>query len=149
MFQLSKIIEKRLGKIEKHQLKNEGCQCKMCQKIIKKEMLKVEREKVIDNESQCYDNKNNEAYISIIYELEVWEKYSRNIRYCLPDICLYQETHPIAFITKRTPHAKLKILRDQTKMHVFEVIRFLLEGFVYHSPVKDPTHGKSHSAKMV
>ena len=61
----------------------------MCQKIIKKEMLKVEREKVIDNESECYDNKNNEAYISIIYELEIWEKYNRNIRYCLPDICLY------------------------------------------------------------
>jgi hypothetical protein len=78
-----------LGKIGKHQLKNEGCQCKICQKIIKKEMLKVEREKVIDNESECYDNQNNEAYISIIYELEVWEKYSRNIRYCLPDICLY------------------------------------------------------------
>lgn len=35
-------------------------------------------------------------------------------------------------------------------MHMFEIIRFLLEGFVYHNPISNGQEKeKSHSAKMV
>ena len=34
-------------------------------------------------------------------------------------------------------------------MHMFEVIRFLLEGFVYHNPFNTGNNEKSHNSKMV
>ena len=88
--------------------------------------------------------------MKIIYQSNVWEKHPRKIRFALPEICVYDQCHPICFISKRKEAGEIKINRDQSKMHMFEIIRFLLEGFVYHNPISNGQEKeKSHSAKMV
>lgn len=63
-----------------------------------------------------------------------WEKSPRNIRFCLPEICVYENLAPLYLFTKRNENAPIKCIRDKTKLHMFEIIQFFLEGFVYHNP---------------
>ena len=89
--------------------------------------MKIEKSHFSDVESECYSSSVEEGYIKTIFEFSNWEKYPRKLRFALPEMCLYSpDSHPFCFVSKRKETGELKVIKDQSKMHRFEIIRFLL-----------------------
>lgn len=51
-----------------------------------------------------------------------WEQKLRKLRFLLPEICVYENLQPIQLIIKKTENMHIKIIRDKSKMHMFEII---------------------------
>ena len=122
-------------KLPRHQLNNEGCRCEMCQKIVKEETLKIVKEVVYDTESEAYNSATKEYYSRTVKKLIDWDaRTNRKLRYHLPEICIYDNLEPVYLISKRKETGGCKLVHDKTKLHMFEIIQFFLEGFVFHNP---------------
>lgn len=64
----------------------------------------------------------------------VWEKLPRKVRLALPETCVFLGGNPEYWITKNKESAATRVVRSRSKMNMFEIEHFLLEGFLLHHP---------------
>lgn len=88
-----------------------------------------------DRDSEGYHPLHHkEAYLELIDQLVQWEKFPRRMRLCLPETCVFFNGVPEYWIAKNKENAPTKITRSKSKMNMFEIQHFLLEGFLLHHP---------------
>lgn len=74
----------------------------MCQRYVKDQTLKITHHIVHDSQSEGYDTSTREYYLKIVRRLLEWDsKTGRKLRYMLPEVCVYESSHPSELISKR------------------------------------------------
>lgn len=70
-------------------------------------------------------------------------KYKRQIRFCLPEVCLFREARPWALVEKKKEGGAITISKSKSRLHFFEIQNFFLTSFIAHSPTKKPRQSKN------
>lgn len=64
-----------------------------------------------------------------------WEKKcNRKLRFSLPEICVFFGGMPVHFITKPKDNSPVKLIRHKSKLNIFELHHFFLDGYLQHMP---------------
>lgn len=65
--------------------------------------------------------------------MEKMDVKPRKVRLALPEICLYHKNKPVKIFSKRTESGRIKSSEEKSKMHMFEISKFFLSGYMYHN----------------
>ena len=60
-----------------------------------------------------------ESYLKMIEQFGEWEKQPRQLRFCLPEICVFANGHPIYWVSKAKDNQSTKVIRNKLKMNMF------------------------------
>lgn len=137
MLSLPQLLTKRasLETNNNHELNNEGCLCAFCQKVNMTENLVQSIFFISDRESEQYHPYHHkETYLNLLDELMEWDKMTRKLRFCLPEICVFFGGTPVHLITKSKESTPIKLIRNKSKLNIFELQHFFLDGYLQHMP---------------
>ena len=59
-------------------------------------------------------------------KMSEWQNKTKKLRFLLPEICVYENNSPLLLITKKGQNFPIKVLRDKSKLHMFEITQFFL-----------------------
>lgn len=120
---------------KKHELNYEGCRCLLCLKINMNQNCQISTERYNDKQSSGQHlSHQKEAYLGMIDQFIVWQRFPRKIRFCLPEICVFLDSNPEYLVAKNKDIAPIKIIRKKSKVNMFQIKNFFLEGFLLHHP---------------
>lgn len=88
-----------------------------------------------DRNSEYYQPfHHKETYLDVLDELMSWDKFTRKMRFSLPEIGVFFGGTPVHLITKTKDTAPIKLIRSKSRLNVFELQHFFLDGYLQHQP---------------
>ena len=76
-----------------------------------------------------------------------WNKFTRKVRFSLPEICVFFGGMPSYLLTKPKDGQPIKIIRSKSMLNVFELQNFFLDGYLLHHPTTINKKREKHEWK--